>query len=228
MGMMRLCPIKYGGGIVRDPFADYVVSLLRFNGDFTDDTGLVYAINGTPTIETAQKQDGSGSMGRLTSGAGNYPYITNTGISFPSTTPFTFEFFIYPTSLYTVDASYNRILTIYNNYPSLLTGMQVSINGNTGRLDLGGGSIVGTQFLDMNAWNHIAFCSDGAATKLYANGILSASSTVATMVDLGWTIGGSFGFNGDFHTAYFDEFRCTIGVNRYSSDFTPPESFPPL
>lgn len=74
-----------------------------------------------------------------------------------------------------------------------------------------------------NSWIHVAVCRQAGVLSLFANGVRSvstyATSTNYTVTD--WSFGtlatGTYPMSG-----YLDDIRITLGVARYTADFTPP------
>lgn len=231
--MMRLCPIKYGG-FVSEPTPSYtVVSLLHFDDDFTCEAGLIYTIDGTPTIDTAQSRFGVASMNRniWASGPGNYPY-TFVDLPIIATTYFTFEFWFYGLSFYGAFPDYNTIFQLYNGDPSASGGaFRIYVDGITGNLSFNFGAGNGTVNCSSPQWYHIALSSDGTTTWAYVDGVLSATEAgVYLPAGTGWCIGGAKNNGGDLQTGYYDEFRALIGSDPSNcaypdgTTFTPPSA----
>jgi len=82
-------------------------------------------------------------------------------------------------------------------------------------------SFVTSTALATAQWYHLAFVNNSGALTIYINGVSSATSTVAgtPLTGATFTIGAvnNVGYNG-----YIDDLRITMGVARYTSNFTPP------
>jgi len=80
---------------------------------------------------------------------------------------------------------------------------------------------------NINAWNHVAIVRNGSTWTLYLNGnsVQTTSSSVSITTQTGgmyigyypYFTGGARSFNG-----YMDEIRITMGIARYTSNFTTP------
>lgn len=74
-------------------------------------------------------------------------------------------------------------------------------------------------------WTHVAVVRSGATLSLYLNGVLGASVGISGAInDSAASLG--VGRAGDFPnnpwSGYIDEFRLSVGVARWSANFTPP------
>jgi hypothetical protein len=78
-------------------------------------------------------------------------------------------------------------------------------------------------------WTHFAAVYDGAATKVYVNGILS-NTLSGTVGPLNLCVGGigcefdgaSGGTPGNYFNGYISDFRIVVDTQVYTADFTPP------
>lgn len=229
--MRFLSPRRYGG-FVSEPTPSYtVVSLLHFDDDFTCEAGLIYTIDGTPTIDIAQSKFGVASMNRNigASGAGNYPYYFDSGIVTDSSTAWTFEFWFYGVTFSGSGGGENNvILQLYDADPTFNSGiLAASVNGFTGFLTNDG--LTGSVNVSTPEWHHIAMCTLGNTIWYYGDGVLSDTNPqILFPTGLGWCIGGAKNNNGDFQTGYYDEFRVLIGSDPSNcaypdgTTFTPP------
>lgn len=84
-----------------------------------------------------------------------------------------------------------------------------------------------TAAFSTNTWYHVAICRTNGVSKIYLNGVASATTYTDTNNYIArttaYTIGalntGSNGLQG-----YLQDLRITYGKARYTSDFTPPDS----
>jgi hypothetical protein len=94
------------------------------------------------------------------------------------------------------------------------------------------GAYAGTRVntLSLNVWQHVAYCRSGSIMRMFLNGMLQSSGTLAqnltttSNVSIGYPVGQVplqnqtiYQFDG-----YIDDLRITKGVARYTSNFTPP------
>lgn len=83
-----------------------------------------------------------------------------------------------------------------------------------------------TGFNGTSTWNHCAVVRDGPTLRLFINGTQEASSAISGLVNdssNNWSVG-RIGDNTSYaaSSAKFDEFRLSVGVARWTSNFTPP------
>jgi hypothetical protein len=223
-----------------DQFYDKVTLSLHMNGtngstSFIDSSidNLSVTASG-PTISTAQSKFG-GTSGYF-NGSANYltfPY-TNFNFLTDTTTSFTVEAWLYPTSF----STYRCILQHGNNNGSqpaftflLETGTgkpYVAIS----RSDGGGFGTPTNIALSLNTWSHVAMTFDAASGVIscWVNGVLSGSGTKTAGTYSYPTINPRIGYytNNNYPwVGYMDDFRITKGIVRYSAAFTPPtQAFP--
>ena len=80
------------------------------------------------------------------------------------------------------------------------------------------------------AWKHCAFTREGTLWRFFLDGTLTASATpAAEPVNLldnpgGITLGDSNSLNRTHPATYFEDFRITKGLARYTANFTPPSA----
>jgi hypothetical protein len=76
-------------------------------------------------------------------------------------------------------------------------------------------------------WHHLAAVRNGNTITLYVDGISvgtsSFSGTIAAATSTPLTVGSTSG-GGVYYTGYIDDLRITVGVARYTTNFTPPTS----
>lgn len=85
-----------------------------------------------------------------------------------------------------------------------------------------------TVFAGTSTWNHIAIVRSGSTVRLFVNGVQEASASISGPVNdssTNWSIG-RIGENSSFpaSSVLFDEFRLSVGVARWTSNFTPPDA----
>jgi hypothetical protein len=178
--------------------------------------------NGNAQISTAQSKFGGTSI--VFDGSGDYLSIPNNAAFNLQSTSFTIEAWVYLTTNNT--ASNHCVASNYqnsNNGWSLQTGSSGKMCFNASG---DGFDITGTTTLSINTWSHVAVSGSAGSIKLFINGIQEGSTyTGATSLNSTaiTTIGGLWA-GGLFNTffGYIDDLRITKGVDRYTSNFTPP------
>lgn len=102
----------------------------------------------------------------------------------------------------------------------LTAGNGFALSYNSGSTLLSAGTLTGS------AWAHIAYVWDGATITLYVNGVADANtaSFAGPFPDLAsaWWVGARGDFSGAKFSGYIDEFRLSIGIARWTSNFSLP------
>jgi len=77
--------------------------------------------------------------------------------------------------------------------------------------------------VSLNTWNHVAYTRNGSTLTRYINGTANGTATwSANLTGSSFLIGGSTAGNVGYLTGNIDDFRITVGVARYTANFTPP------
>lgn len=183
-------------------------------------------VGGNAQTSTAQMKFGRASM--LFDGTGDY-------LLFPASADWRFG-----TSRFTIDCWIRP--AVVNAYQSLVCLNQTTSNqrsfefriDNDGKLKFAGNSdgisdwfmsLVSTNPLTANVWQHVAVVRYESTWKLFINGTVEGTDTNAkglfastSQLDIGSSYeGGTQYFNG-----YMDELRISHGVARWTDTFTPP------
>ena len=180
---------------------------------------------GSAQISTAQSKFGSSS---LATASGDISISTTNIFNF-GTSDFTVEFWFYRTGLgnhnnFLVDARPNG-----NDSNTFMLYMPVGTTAprfHTASSD----RITSSINLGTNAWTHIAVVRNSGTTTLYMNGVSGGSFSDSTdYVDtggstLGFWAGSSTDYANYTPPGFFDDFRVTKGLARYTTNFTPPTS----
>jgi len=80
-------------------------------------------------------------------------------------------------------------------------------------------------FSGTSSWNHVAAVRNGGTLTLYLNGTSAASSAIAGSVNnspASLSVGRAGDATPNPWVGYIDEFRLSVGVARWTSNFTPP------
>lgn len=212
----------FGNGAT-DPQYTNVTLLLHGEGangstTFTDNSLVPQTptVNGTAQISTAQAKFGSSSM-YLDGLNGNFLSYNRLIFDFGLTTDFTIEFWFYPISYNTYDQLIGMWGLPYNAWQFSWYPTYLGVNGNY--------STFTRANAPLNTWHHLALCRSGTTMTVFLNGV---PSVLGANVDTTTISGGTFGVGrvsnqaGLGAQAYYDDFRVTRGVARYSGAFTPP------
>jgi hypothetical protein len=187
---------------------------------------------GNAQISTAQSKWGGSSM--AFDGTGDYLYQAPTPFIRLGTGDFTCECWV----RFNVVTGTQGIFQLADSYlQSSLSnnGVGLSTTSGTGWLFFAKNSQTFTYSpivpAAANTWMHVALVRYSGTTKLYVNGTgdaaLTASSDTTNYTATYLALGGLYG--GNSLNGYIQDFRITVGVARYTANFTPPTAaFPTL
>ena len=196
----------------KDAFFFNVRLLLRFNGDFKDNSLLnkTVSVIGDPVITSSITKYGGGAA-RFINGSGYLSVPSNNNYVL-GTADFTIESWLY----------FDLVGTQTRGIVETSTG--TTTNGFVFRSDNGtlrflnnttilvGGSIV------VYRWYHVAVSRKNGVFRLFLDGKLVNSNTTVINFTNASDIHVGKGFRGNM-----DDFRFTTGVCRYTEDFKPPK-----
>jgi hypothetical protein len=209
-----------------DPFFASVSLLLNMDGSngsttFTDLSSEANTVTayGDAQVSTTAPKFGTGSL--LLDGNGDFLAVTSDASLAFGTSDFTIEAWIYAN---TVDTGAQQI--IYSQRG--VGGYSLYLLGD-GRLSLLSNSLnsiaENSTLIQSQTWTHVAGTRAGTSNKIWVNGVergegtwnvennaLTGNPLIGTRADGG---GGAF-------AGKIDELRITIGVARYTANFTPP------
>lgn len=217
-----------------DPYYSAVSLLLPMNGangstTFTDSSSNALAVtaSGSAAISTTQSKFG-GASGSFT-GSNSYLQLGNATAFNLSSSDFTVEAWIYPTT-----TSGDRVI-VAKNEGSYTTGYEWWLgvmNNNTLQFTYVNASATfysaqSTTTIAANTWTHVAAVRSGSTVTIYINGVSSGTATSQTIRSTTSSVTvardlETSGGSGRFYTGYIDDLRISKGVARYTSNFTPP------
>jgi len=212
-----------GGGGPSDPYWASVASLLHLDGSsgsttFTDQKGLSWSAMGGAVLNTSTFKFGSASLAcnGISSAAQN-----STALAVGSG-DFTIEGWLYPTSL-------SSVLLFFDQRPASTNGLYPALyldsSGNIHFFVANGDVLVQSSGgLATNIWTHVALSRVSGTTRLFTAGVSRGSVADTNNYLASRTLIGQSSFNtgATSFTGYIDDWRITIGVGRYTSNFTPP------
>lgn len=204
-----------------DPDWASVQMLLWMNGTngsttFTDSssTGITVTPNGNAQISTAQSKFGGASG--LFDGAGDYLSTATLSSISPGTGAFTIEFWVRWSDRTGAQTPF-----------SFVGAFDITKNaGHTfqcGDIMTTSSSLSSTTAFANNQWYHIAVSRGTGAARLYVDGVEESSvsgtnrNLSSQSIWVGRRLSTDYYLNG-----YIDDLRLTIGVDRYTANFTPP------
>lgn len=80
-----------------------------------------------------------------------------------------------------------------------------------------------TASVGLNTWRHLAWSRQGNTVRVFMDGVLRGTVTNGGAIAAGNVlVGVSAHAGGEYLNGYLDEIRLTLGVARYTDDFTPP------
>lgn len=217
-----------------DPYFSSVQALLHCDGTngsttFVDSSGnnATLTAGGNAAITTVYQKFGTGSA--AFDGSGDSISIPDLAALRIGTAPFTIEFFAWHTTL----GSERGIIHKGTPGSNTWTLFQYPSNCLTWGIPFVSNDLTTSNVLNTSGFQHIAVVRDSGNTlRIYVDGTLRASSSSYTK-NLGTTTSpivfglshqnsGSNGFAGRM-----DDLRITVGVGRYTSNFSvPTEAFP--
>lgn len=204
-----------------DPHFSNVSLLLNMDSDFSDRSVNNHAVtvNGMVSPTSTESKYG-GASGDFTS-TGKYLEIADhDSLSLSSADSWTIECWIHPL---TGPTGYRAIISKRTPGDSN-NEFEIFLDYSTGNLSW---VVSGVQYDSsakptFEAWNHIAYQSDGSTTKYFLNGVLVHTTTARPFEGSAPLFIGS-GYNGgSSFVGYIDDVRITKGVARYTANFTPP------
>jgi hypothetical protein len=221
---MALSSIAWIGSLLTsDPYYSSVSLLLPMNGangstTFTDYSPApnTITVNGNTQISTARFKWG-GSSG-LFDGTTDWLY-SPVGTGDFGTGDFTIEGWFNWVSL-----TNGGLFHVYpGTPPNSVAGVAVGYDGTDFQIYSGTTNYGRTYTPTVNTWYHVALVRNSSSLTLYVSGVAQGASISDGVnyggngVNVGLYYGSGFTFNG-----YVNDFRVTIGVARYTSNFTPP------
>lgn len=211
-----------------DPYWDKVVALLHFDGDFTDESGLGnYTKSATGDVSFSSEGYFEDCVAF---GTGTASHVTTDNLSAWDfgNQDFTLEVFLYLTKPL---ANLESLMGIYSggNNNSTFIWAYTSAVGLLFDFRAGNTYIAGPRYhgaIPVDEWVHLAVTREGSVFRMFLDGVLVAASTSTATLNYPGTplkIGG--GVNDNVYTSFqgrMDELRVTLGIARYTENFTPP------
>lgn len=178
---------------------------------------------GNAQIDTAQSKFG-GASGLFNAVSGDKISVANSAALNPGTGDFTCEFWVRWNSTPNRDCFLS-----WNGSHGLF------ITPSTGAILIwkkDGGTILsaGSTAFSTGVWYHIAFVRNGTSWVVYRDGIsyVSTTSSASIGTSTGSLVISDFVGTDDWIDGWIDDYRFTVGVARYTSNFTPPASAHPI
>lgn len=211
-----------------DQYASNVVLLMHMDdASFTDVKGKVITNTGSVTTSSVSR---SGTSAAFATSDQALRVAYSSDFAFGSG-DFTVELWVNPTSYHGGVSA-----LIANKRPNVVTecAWQIRMNSNgtlVTYLTNGSADIILTgnsTVVPLNSWSHIALCRVGVNIRMFINGVVVSTVTVAdgTPINPGtqplWI--GAVSNDATYTVGYIDEIRITKGVGRYTETFAVPSS----
>lgn len=222
-----------------DPYIGKVSLLLKGDGSnaattFVDSslTPKTITASGNAQISTAQSRFGGSSI--YFDGAGDCLNLGTPADMVISTKDFTIEGWIFINAYGGVGVQNDGTLV---GCQASTGGFFVYANWSDGAIMWfdGSGVLSSPTPITLGTWTHFAVTRNSGTLRIFTGGELKAtlsdySYSIASAGVVQWRVGGNFaGDSSRYFNGYIDDLRITVGVARYTADFTPPtESFPTI
>ncbi len=205
-----------------DPYFYNVGLLLKMDNDFTDSSinNHTVTVVGNSSINTETKKYGDGA-GYL-DGSGDVLRVTGDSSLAIGTGDFTIEMWAY----FPILRDFMPLIDT-NHYTNGIL-WRVMGNGRTAMwFSNAAGPVMPAGSITTNQWYHIALTRENGVARTFLDGVLIDTVTNTKSVTMGnIRIGQSAHNTSEYLRAYLDDYRITVGVARYTADFTPPGSLP--
>lgn len=204
-----------------DPFTYLLLHMNGGNGSTTYSDSSMYmrtvTVYGNTVQSTSQVKFGTSASSHDGSG----DYLSIGGIN-PGTAAFCFEAWVYITNT----GRTNILFSYGGSNETINNGFVVSTN--TGLILYASGNQIAASGVGGSAWHHIALVGNGGASgsrtlKLYLDGTQVGSTKTTDYNYTGQTIwvGANEDSSSECMLGYIDDVRISVGVERYTSNFTP-------
>lgn len=227
--------VRRAGHAGGDPFFANVQLLLHLDGEdgatsTTDSSsaGRTVTFSGNAQLDTAQAKWGPSSL--LLDGSGDSISVADADSLSLGSSDFTLEAWVRPAS---VSGTFRPIMGHWTPTGNQRAWLLYLTGGTSGRgpaffWSPNGStptfSVTGTFEWSTNTWYHVAACRSGTNLRLFVDGTLIASGDIGTtsihnsttLIRIGQ------GSTSEFLNGWIDDVRLTIGVARYTSNFSPP------
>ena len=250
MKEFKLDKIKATGTTVGDLHFPKVKWLSAFDGSNgatstsdSSNSNLSLTLQSSTVISTAQSKFGGSSL-YVPNSATQGVYADGAGSTIQLTGDFTIEWWVYRVQVTLADnmifgpiygmqggaaiSGYGMVFPYYYGPVSTSEG-QIYASSNGSSWNIASGVTLGTGSLGtVGQWVHMAMVRSGTTWSYYVDGTRTytgtlGSATISTSSGTYMHLGRAWGTNGTSPEAYYDDFRITQALARYSgTSFTPP------
>ena len=250
MKEFKLDKIKATGTTVGDLHFPKVKWLSAFDGSNgatstsdSSNSNLSLTLQSSTVISTAQSKFGGSSL-YVPNSATQGVYADGAGSTIQLTGDFTIEWWVYRVQVTLADnmifgpiygmqggtniSGYGMVFPYYYSGVSTSEG-QIYASSNGASWNIANGTTLGTGSLGtVGQWVHMAMVRSGTTWSYYVDGTRTytgtlGSATISTSTGTYIHLGRAWGNGGTSAEAYYDDFRITQALARYSgTSFTPP------
>ena len=209
----------------------------------SSNSGLSLTLQSSTVISTAQSKFGGSSL-YVPNSATQGVYANGAGSTIQLTGDFTIEWWVYRVQVTLADnmilgpiygmqggtniSGYGMVFPYYYG-PVSTSEAQIYASSNGSSWNVANGTTLGTGSLGtVGQWVHMAMVRSGTTWSYYVDGTRTytgtlGSATIATSSGTYIHLGRAWGNGGTSAEAYYDDFRITQALARYSgTSFTPP------
>ena len=209
----------------------------------SSNSNLSLTLQSSTVISTAQSKFGGSSL-YVPNSATQGVYANGAGSTIQLTGDFTIEWWVYRVQVTLADnmilgpiygmqggasiSGYGMVFPYYYS-PVHASEGQIYASSNGSSWNIANGTTLGTGSLGtVGQWVHMAMVRSGTTWSYYVDGTRTytgtlGSATISTSTGTYMHLGRSWGTNGTSAEAYYDDFRITQALARYSgTSFTPP------
>ena len=252
MKEFKLDKIKATGTTVGDLHFPKVKWLSAFDGSNgatstsdSSNSNLSLTLQSSTVISTAQSKFGGSSL-YVPNSATQGVYADGAGSTIQLTADFTIEWWVYRVQVTLADnmilgpiygmqggtniGGYGMVFPYYYS-PVHASEGQIYCSSNGSSWNIANGTTLGTGSLGtVGQWVHMAMVRSGTTWSYYVDGTRTytgtlGSATIATSTGTYIHLGRAWGNGGTSPEAYYDDFRITQALARYSgTSFTPPST----
>lgn len=220
--------------LVLDPAWAGVRYYSRYESGIKEDlsgTTTVPNTNGTITQDSAQAKFGTYSLNHQPNSYIELAASNSPNSYYFGTDDWTVEFWMYLVSVGNPGSNNNNTVFAFSASQGIYFGWDTTGKHYLGVND-GTNKATNTNpnsTFQPGVWNHFAVCKSGTAMYTAINGWIQVfTSTNNSIAAFNVLIGSqAVSFTQSNYTAYFDDFRITRGIARYTANFVPPtKAFP--
>ena len=239
LSKLRLGQLKPADGstTVGDVHFPNVKLLLPFEGSNGDATTTdssntnhsSFTFSGGAQVSSGASKMGSTSL--YLDGAGDYLTLgANSNFAIASSSDFTFEVWFKTDTISAMNSWARGIFTLDSGGGAFSIALDTTSGLRAGKADSGAWSLSGVGgSVGDNQWHHVALVRSSGTTHLYVDGTSAGSySDTDSYSDNSGSprplIGTRYDTSNGNFKGYMDDLRLTVGVARYTSNFTPPTS----